>query len=111
MLTSTAIVMQILEERGEIDQPQGRRIVSILLLEDLGDRAAAGAGRLPRAGRRGGTLGDRLRAVAIGLAAIAALVAAGRWLLNPLFRLLAAARAREVMTAAALLVVLGRGAR
>ena len=35
-----------------------------------------------------------------------ALLAAGRWLLNPLFRLLAA-RAREVMTAAALLVVLG----
>ena len=36
-----------------------------------------------------------------------ALVGAGRWLLNPLFRLLAARRAREVMTAAALLVVLG----
>ena len=34
-------------------------------------------------------------------------MAAGRWLLNPLFRLLAAAQAREVMTAAALLVVLG----
>ncbi len=32
---------------------------------------------------------------------------AGRCLLNPLFRLLAAAQAREVMTAAALLVVLG----
>ncbi|OHX25307.1 potassium transporter, partial [Xanthomonas alfalfae] len=33
--------------------------------------------------------------------------AAGRWLLNPLFRILAASKAREVMTAAALLVVLG----
>src|SRR5690606_23785224 len=31
----------------------------------------------------------------------------GVWLLNPFFRLLAAAKAREVMTAAALLVVLG----
>ncbi|WP_426806610.1 cation:proton antiporter, partial [Stenotrophomonas sp. SrG] len=31
----------------------------------------------------------------------------GRFLLNPLFRILAAAKAREVMTAAALLVVLG----
>ena len=38
---------------------------------------------------------------------MAALVVAGLWLLNPLFRLLAEARAREVMTAAALLVVLG----
>jgi voltage-gated potassium channel Kch len=45
--------------------------------------------------------------VAIGLAAIAALVAAGRWLLNPMFRVLAGAHAREVITAAALLVVLG----
>lgn len=35
------------------------------------------------------------------------LVAAGRWLLNPFFRILAMSRAREVMTAAALLVVLG----
>ena len=36
-----------------------------------------------------------------------ALVIAGRYLLDPIFRILAAARAREVMTAAALLVVLG----
>ena len=40
---------------------------------------------------------------------LAALVAAGLWVLNPLFRGLAASRAREVMTAAALLVVLGAG--
>ena len=38
---------------------------------------------------------------------MAALVAAGRWLLNPMFRILAESQAREVMTAAALLVVLG----
>jgi voltage-gated potassium channel Kch len=50
---------------------------------------------------------DRLQGVAIGLGAIAVLVLAGLYLLNPLFRLLAASRAREVMTAAALLVVLG----
>ena len=53
------------------------------------------------------TTGQRLVSVAVGLAAIAALVAAGRWLLNPFFRILAMSRAREVMTAAALLVVLG----
>ena len=45
--------------------------------------------------------------MAIGAASLACLVAAGVWLLNPLFRILAAAKAREVMTAAALLVVLG----
>ena len=45
--------------------------------------------------------------IGVALGSVAALIAAGRWLLNPMFRLLAAAKAREVMTAAALLVVLG----
>ena len=53
------------------------------------------------------TIAARLTSIAIGLGAIVALIVVGRWLLNPMFRLLAGARAREVMTAAALLVVLG----
>ena len=43
----------------------------------------------------------------MGVGALAVVIVVGIWLLNPLFRLLAAAKAREVMTAAALLVVLG----
>ena len=35
VLTSTAIVMQLLEERGELGTHAGQKIVSILLLEDL----------------------------------------------------------------------------
>jgi len=46
-----------------------------------------------------------LQSIAFG--ALAALVVAGLFVLNPLFRILAATRAREVMTAAALFVVLG----
>ena len=53
------------------------------------------------------SISARLQSIGIGLISIAGLIAAGYWLLNPLFRLLAAAKAREVMTAAALLVVLG----
>lgn len=54
-------------------------------------------------------LGSVLGYLAVGIAvgALALLIAAGIRLLNPLFRVLAQARAREVMTAAALLVVLG----
>ena len=48
-----------------------------------------------------------LTGIGIAAGSMALLVAAGLWLLNPLFRLLAKAGAREVMTAAALLVVLG----
>lgn len=106
-LTSTAIVMQMLQERGDISAPKGQRIVSILLLEDLAIVPLLALVAFLAPGGEDVTLVDRLVGVGIGLGAILALVVAGLYLLNPLFRLLAAARAREVMTAAALLVVLG----
>jgi glutathione-regulated potassium-efflux system protein KefB len=106
VLSSTAIVMQILEERGKTGTDAGQRIVSILLLEDLAivPLLAVVAFIAPGAGDDGGS---RWIDVATALGAIAGLLTAGLWLLNPLFRLLAESRAREVMTAAALLVVLG----
>ena len=110
VLTSTAIVMQLLEERGEMATPKGQRIVSILLLEDLAivPLLALVAFLAPSGASAEATgIAARLTAVGIGLGSILALVAAGRWLLNPLFRVLADSHAREVMTAAALLVVLG----
>jgi glutathione-regulated potassium-efflux system protein KefB len=106
-LTSTAIVMQMLQERGDISAPKGQRMVSILLLEDLAIVPLLALVAFLAPGGEDVTLVDRLTGVGIGLAAIAALVVAGVYLLNPMFRLLAASRAREVMTAAALLVVLG----
>jgi CPA2 family monovalent cation:H+ antiporter-2/glutathione-regulated potassium-efflux system protein KefB len=107
VLTSTAIAMQMLEERRALNLPKGRRIVAILLLEDLAIVPLLALVAFLAPGGAEATLADRLISVGIGLAAIAALVAAGVWLLDPLFRILANARAREVMTAAALLVVLG----
>ncbi|TIX59015.1 MAG: potassium transporter [Mesorhizobium sp.] len=107
VLTSTAIVMQLLEERGEIAAPKGQRIVSILLLEDLAIVPLLALIAFLAPGGADMSLTQRLTEVGIGLAAIVGLVLAGRYLLNPFFRILADARAREVMTAAALLVVLG----
>jgi len=107
VLTSTAIVMQMLEERGEMNLPRGRRIIAILLLEDLAIVPLLALVAFLAPGGAEATMADRLQGVAIGLAAIAALVLAGRYLLDPMFRLLARFGAREVMTAAALLVVLG----
>ena len=106
-LTSTAIVMQLLGERGDIALPHGQRIVSILLFEDLliVPLLAVVAFMSPVVPDHAG--GSRWLSVGIGVASLAGLIAAGIWLLNPLFRILASARAREVMTAAALLVVLG----
>jgi len=106
VLSSTAIVMQILEERGKTGTEAGQRIVSILLLEDLAivPLLAVVAFIAPAPAEDGGS---RWIDVATALGAIAGLLTVGLWLLNPLFRLLAESRAREVMTAAALLVVLG----
>jgi glutathione-regulated potassium-efflux system protein KefB len=53
------------------------------------------------------SLADATGHAALIAAAIAALVISGRYLLNPFFRLLAWTGAREVMTAAALLIVIG----
>ncbi|MDH2325845.1 monovalent cation:proton antiporter-2 (CPA2) family protein [Cereibacter sp. SYSU M97828] len=107
VLTSTAIVMQMLTERNAMALPKGRRIIAILLLEDLAIVPLLALVAFLAPGGAEATLMDRVQGVGIGLAAIAALVIAGRYLLDPLFRLLARSGAREVMTAAALLVVLG----
>ena len=109
VLTSTAIVMQLLGERGDIAEPRGQKMVSVLLFEDLliVPLLAIVAFLAPQ-----GAAGDRStlelwRGIGIAAGSFAALVTAGLWLLNPLFGLLARAKAREVLTAAALLVVLG----
>jgi len=107
VLTSTAIVMQLLEERGEISTPEGGRIVAILLLEDLAIVPLLALAVFLAPGGEEATLAQRMTSVAIGLGSIGALLLAGRYLLDPMFAILARARAREVMTAAALLVVLG----
>lgn len=107
VLTSTAIVMQLLGERGDIALPPGQKMVSILLFEDLliVPLLALVAFMAPSGGEAG--LMARLQSIGLATAALVGLVVAGLWLLNPLFKLLARAGAREVMTAAALLVVLG----
>ena len=107
VLTSTAIVMQMLEERGDLSAPKGQRIVSILLLEDLAIVPLLALTAFLAPGAPDLTWADRALGVGIGLGAILTLILAGRYLLNPVFSLLAAAKAREVMTAAALLIVLG----
>lgn len=107
VLTSTAIVMQMLQERNSMSTLKGQRIIAILLFEDLAIVPLLVLVAFLGASGETVTLMERLTSIGIALAAIVALVVAGRYLLNPFFRLLAASGAREVMTAAALLVVLG----
>ncbi|MGY1410259.1 monovalent cation:proton antiporter-2 (CPA2) family protein [Luteimonas sp. A611] len=107
VLTSTAIVMQLLGERGDIALPRGQRMVSVLLFEDLLIVPLLALVAFMSHAPVDPDAPPRLVSFGIAVASLAALIVAGLFLLNPLFRILAAAKAREVMTAAALLVVLG----
>lgn len=108
VLTSTAIVMQVLSERGDITEPRGQRIVAILLFEDLliVPLLAVVAFLAPTELVHEPT-SPLWQRIGIAAMSLGALLTIGLWMLNPLFRILAQAKAREVMTAAALLVVLG----
>ena len=107
VLTSTAIVMQMLQEKGTLSTLKGQRIVAILLFEDLAIVPLLAVVTLLGTGAAATDASGRWLSIGIAVGAVVALVLAGRYLLNPLFRILAASGAREVMTAAALLVVLG----
>jgi glutathione-regulated potassium-efflux system ancillary protein KefC/glutathione-regulated potassium-efflux system protein KefB len=101
-LSSTALVLQVLAERGELTTRHGRTTFAILLFQDLAIMPVLVL--LPLAA--GGTDMDAdWRAIAVPLAAIAVVVGAGRYLLRPVLRIVAATRAQEAFTAAALLVV------
>ncbi|GJE74134.1 MULTISPECIES: monovalent cation:proton antiporter-2 (CPA2) family protein [Methylorubrum] len=109
-LSATAVALQLLEERGDLGSAYGGRSFAVLLLQDISVVAIlallpllASAGATPK----DGWLDEGLRSTARAAAAVAGVVVVGRYGLNPFFRLLAAAGGREVMTAAALLVVLG----
>ena len=109
VLSSTAVIMQMLEERGEIAGGPGQRAVSILLLEDLAivPLLAIVAVLASLTGRAAEHAPPLWQTVGLAVAAVGGVLLAGRYAVNPIFRLLARYGGREVMTAAALLVVVG----
>jgi glutathione-regulated potassium-efflux system protein KefB len=108
-MSATAIALQILEERGELQQAYGQRAFAILLFQDMAVVPLLALLPLLAQGDENAhsNFSDGARAAALITGAIALIVLAGRYLLNPIFHLLAKSGAREVMTAAALLIVLG----
>lgn len=108
-LSATAIALQILEERGQLQQTYAQRAIAILLFQDIAIVPLLALLPLlaPGGETHSKTWIEALVPVALVVGAITAIVLAGRYLLNPFFRKLADTGSREVMTAAALLVVLG----
>jgi Kef-type K+ transport system membrane component KefB len=109
-LSATSIALRILEERGHLQHDYGQRAFAILLFQDMSVVPLLALVPLMASGaeaRAHVSMAETASSAALIAGAIAALVLAGRYLLNPFFRLLAWTGAREVMTAAALLDCVG----
>lgn len=102
-MSSTALVLQLLSERSELVSRHGRAGFGMLLFQDLAVIPFLAV--LPMlAGHHSGV---KWASVAEVLVALTTLVIVGRYLLRPVFRMLAAAQVPEIFTAAALLLVVG----
>ncbi|MCK6453201.1 MAG: monovalent cation:proton antiporter-2 (CPA2) family protein [Alphaproteobacteria bacterium] len=106
-MSSTAVVMQLLTERGEIATRLGRTCVAILLFQDL-----AVAPILVLAGIAGSDSGRGLPAE-LGFAllktaaVVVVIVLAGRFALRPLFHRVARLRSQQMFVALTLLAAIG----
>ena len=111
VLSSTAVIMKMMEDRGEVSSAAGQRSVAILLLEDLAIIPLLALVAILASAMPGAVPAEHAaplwQTVALAVGAVALVFVAGRYLMNPLFAFLAWSGAREVMTAAALMVVLG----
>ncbi|HEV3052097.1 MAG TPA: cation:proton antiporter, partial [Longimicrobium sp.] len=105
-LSSTAVVMRTLQEDGAVHNRAGRMALAVLLLQDLAVVPLLTV--VPLLGGEGGSLAREL-GVAAGKAALALVVImlAGRLLLRPVLRAVAAARTPELFTAVTLFLALG----
>jgi CPA2 family monovalent cation:H+ antiporter-2 len=105
-LSSTAVVAQLLAERGELELPFGRAAFSVLLFQDLA--AVPLLALLPMlAGREASVLNVVGLALVKAALALVIIVALGRLLMRPGLRIVAQARSTELFAATALLVALG----
>jgi len=106
-MSSTAIIIAQLTEQSENNRTHGRIAVAICLFQDLAftlflalESSVAGTGS------GSGDLNHIALAIAIAAGALAIVLAAGRWLLRPLFLMIAGFRSAELFSLAVFLAVL-----
>ena len=122
-LSSTAVVMPVMAERGRLGGAAGRTTFSVLLAQDLAVApilitvtvmaATALAGTTPAGEFDPSVLRPALLTLVPAAVGLALIVVLGRLVLRPMFRSVAKAKARgqgqEMFVAASLLVVVGAG--
>ena len=106
-MSSTAIIIAQLTEQSENNRTHGRLAVAICLFQDLSFPLLLAL--VSALSGEGGAVNAAHILSAIGLAALALMLvlAAGRWLLRPLFLMIASVRSPELFSMAVLFAVLG----
>lgn len=103
--SSTAIALQLLKDRGELNAPHGAKALPVLLFQDIAVIPLLAV--MPFLTTSGAAAGDAQgwgdAVIAAGV--IAAIVLAGRYALNPVLRFMAGSGSREAFAATALLIV------
>lgn len=117
-MSSTAITLQSLNERGLMKTPGGEASFAVLLFQDIAVIPIIALMPLLAAGPGGGAVTNASGAgmmaglpawerALLVVGAVGAIVMAGRFVLRPFFRYIAGTRLREMFTATALFLVLG----
>jgi glutathione-regulated potassium-efflux system ancillary protein KefC/glutathione-regulated potassium-efflux system protein KefB len=104
-MSSTALGLQTLAEKGQLTTQHGRTAFAILLFQDVAVIPMLAI--VPVLAGDATTHPSPLLDIAKAMAVIVIVVTAGHFLLRPFFRLMAATDSNELFTAAALLVVVG----
>jgi monovalent cation:H+ antiporter-2, CPA2 family len=105
-MSSTAIIISQLTEQSENNRTHGRIAVAICLFQDLSFPLFLGLVSPLAVGAESGAAPHLLAAIGIAAAALLMVLAAGRWLLRPLFLAIASVRSPELFSLAVLLAVL-----
>ena len=108
-LSSTAIVLEILSKQERLKTSVGRTSFAVLLAQDLAVIPILIFIALLAAGPQGSVLGSVGKAVAQAAIALSVIILSGRFLLRPLFRLVASTRSRDLFIAAVLFVIIAAG--
>jgi CPA2 family monovalent cation:H+ antiporter-2 len=108
-LSSTAIVLELLSKQERLKTNVGRTSFAVLLAQDLAVIPLLIFIALLAAGPQGSVLGSLGKAVAQAVVALSVIVLFGRFLLRPLFRMVASTRSRDLFIATVLFVIIAAG--
>jgi CPA2 family monovalent cation:H+ antiporter-2 len=101
-LSSTAIVLKGLAERGEVDAPHGKLIVGMLLFQDL--CVVPMILLVPALAGQGDGAGSVVRVLVTAVVVVAATLTLARWVVPRALHYVAAARGRDLFVLAVVLV-------